>query len=148
MKAVFAIVGVVVVLILLGTVMVGIKKAQTTERTDSFATVTTGGGDFTAPVVLVADLFDHDILNVTSISSDNVADAPLPYTYTPGTKTLVVRGLAASDTRNITVTYDYGSMTGQFSSASTFLKLIPLFIGIALLLIVVGVGVAAIKGRN
>jgi hypothetical protein len=141
MRAALAVIGVIIILVLFGTMMAGIQTAQTDERTDTFLAVTTGGGITTAPVVLVTDIYDNNILNVTSITSDNVLDAPLADSYNSANNTLTVRGLNASDTRGLTVIYEYSALTGSAESAGTFLNLIPILVGVACLVILVGAGI-------
>lgn len=141
MRAALAVIGVIIILVLFGTMMLGIKTAQTTERDDSFAAVVTGGGVTTANVVLVTDPYENDILNIASIVSDNPLDAPLPDTYVPASNTLTVRGLNAADTRGLVITYSYAALTGAAASTGSFLNMIPIFVAIAALLIIVGAGI-------
>jgi hypothetical protein len=145
MRAALAVIGVIIILILFGTMMGGITAAQTAERVDAFAAVTTGGGIVEADVVLVADPFNGAL---TSIVSTEVLDAPLPDAYVAGANTLTVRGLNPSDTRTLTVTYLYGALTGTAASTGTFLGLIPIFIAIAALLILIGAGFAVYSSRG
>lgn len=147
MRAVLAVIGAIIILSLFGTMMVGIKAAQTTARTDNFAAVTTGMGVTEADVVLVTDPYEDDILNVTEITSDNGADAPLPDAYVTGSNTLTVRGLNANDTRDLIVTYAYGNLTGTAAAAGSFLGLMPLLIGAAAVIIVVGAMLVAFVNR-
>ncbi len=147
MKVVLTIIGVILVLLLFGTMLGGITDARTDERTDTFVAVVTGVGETDADVELVAELYDEDILNVVSITSDNALDGPLPDAYVAVGNTLTVRGLAASDTRTITVEYRYDALTGDAAPAGTFMSLIPLFIGIAIILIIVAAMVAAFRNR-
>jgi hypothetical protein len=148
MRAALAVIGVIIILILFGTMMGGITAAQTAERVDAFAAVTTGGGIVEADVVLVADPFNGALTSVTSIVSTEVLDAPLPDAYVAGANTLTVRGLNPSDTRTLTVTYLYGALTGTAASTGTFLGLIPIFIAIAALLILIGAGFAVYSSRG
>lgn len=141
MRAVAVIVAVILVLSLFGVMVNGINDAQTTERVDAFAGVTTGVVENDADVVLVADPWGDSILGIISIVSDNALDAPLPDSYVTATKTLTVRGLAASDTRGLTVTYDYGSLQDHAANIGTFLGMTPLFITIALISLVVCAGI-------
>lgn len=147
MKVAMTIIGVIVIILLFGTMMSGLSEARTDERTDAFAGVTTGVGVVEADVVLVAELYSDDILQVVSITSDNGSDAPLPDSYTPATNTLTVRGLAASDTRGLSVVYKYDALTGDSAPAGRFMGFLPFFIVIAVVLILVGVMVAAFKNR-
>lgn len=148
MKAAFTIVGVIIVLVLFGTMMSGIRSAQTDERIDAFAGVTTGGGIVETDVVLVTDIYDNNILNVVGIISDNPLDAPLPDSYAPLTDTLTIRGLAASDTRDLEVTYQYDVLTGDSAPAGIFLGMTPIFIGIAIIVIIIGSMVAVWASRH
>jgi hypothetical protein len=146
MKSVFVIIGVIVVILMFGVMISGIKSAQTAERIDLYNSVT-GGGDFDTDVVLVGTLYDDDLLNAT-ITSDNALDAPVPTLYVPLTRTLTVSGLVASDTRQLTVTYLYGSLTGAAASAGTFLGITPLLVAVGVLLLIVAVLVTAFKSRH
>lgn len=148
MKAAFTIVGVVIILILFGTMMAGIKNAQTDERIDAFAAVTTGVGVTEADVVLVTDIYDNSILNVSGIVSSNALDAPLPDSFTPVSNTLTIRGLNANDTRSLEVVYLYAALTGDAAPAGTFLGMVPIFVGIAIVVIIVGAGIAVWTSRR
>ena len=145
MKAVFVIIGVIIVILMFGVMVGGIKSAQTAERTDLYNSTTAAETD--EDVVLVGTLYDEDLLNVT-ITSDLPADAPVPNTYTAVSRTLNIEGLAANETRQLTVTYLYGSLTGAAASAGTFLGLTPLLVAIGVLLLIVAVIVAAMKSRQ
>lgn len=148
MKVAVTIIGVILVLLLFGTMLGGITSARTDERTDSFAAVTTGVGETEADVILVTDIYGDDILNVIEITSDLNTDAPLPDAYVAGTNTLTVRGLTASDSRNLDITYRYNALTGDSATAGTFMGFVPLFVIIALVVIVVGAMVAAFSHRG
>jgi len=138
MKSALAIIAVIMVLFMFGTMLSGIQGAQTDERDDAFAAVATGVGVTEADVELVADLYDEDILNVVDIASDNEDDAPLADSYAALTNTLTVRGLNANDTRTLEVTYQYDAMTGDASIVGSFFDLMPTLVVIALVLIIVG----------
>lgn len=146
MKVVLTIIGVVIVLLLFGTMMVGIKDAKTDLRTDSFA-VTTGALETEADVVLVADLYDNSILEVTAITSDELTDNPLPDSYVSNTKALTVRGLAADDSRTLAVTYRYDALTGDSAPTGSFLGFLPIFVIIVCVLLLVGGMIAAFSKR-
>lgn len=148
MKAALAVIGVIIILILFGTMIVGINQAQTDERLDGFVGVTTGVGVTEADVVLVADPFNNDILNISAIVSTNPLDAPLPDSYVGATNTLTVRGLNANDTRTLNVTYAYGSLTGNAAAVGSFLDMIPIFVSIAAVLIIVGAAIAVFVTKH
>lgn len=145
MKVALTVIGVIIVLAMFGTMLGGINAAETDERTDVFAAVVTGLGETTADVILVADIFDNNILNVTSITSDNVLDAPLPDTYVEGTNTLTVRGLNANDTRGLTIVYEYDALDDQ--AVGTLFGLLPLLVVVAVIMILIGVGIMAVRHR-
>jgi hypothetical protein len=147
MKVVFTIIGVIMVLLMFGLLLGGITQAKTDERTDSFGAVVTGGGVTTANVVLIADLYQNSNLNVTSVTSDLGTDVPIVGTYTANTHTLQVNGLTASQTRTLTVIYQYDVLTGDKAVVGTFLDFLPLLIIIAIVVIVIAALVMAFKNR-
>ena len=145
MKTVFVIIGVIVIILMFGVMVSGIKSAQTAERTDLYNSTTAAETD--EDVVLVGSLYADDLLNVT-ITSDLPADAAVPNAYNPVTRSLNVEGLAPNDDRQLTVTYLYGSLTGAAASAGKFLGLTPLLVAVGVLLLVVAVIVTAFKSRQ
>lgn len=140
MRAVMIVVGVIIILLLFGTMLTGIQTAQTDERTDAFTSVVTGVGESEADVVLVADPYDDNILNVIEITSTLGTDAPLADSYVTSTNTLTVRGLTASQTRTLDVLYRYDAMTGDASMVSNLMGYIPLFVVMAIVIILIGGG--------
>lgn len=148
MKIALTIIGVILVLLLFGTMMHGITDARTDERTDAFGAVVTAGGDFDTDVVLVADLYDNNVLNVTSITSSLNTDVPIVDSYVAGTNTLTIKGLTASETRTLTVIYKYDALTGDAATAGTFLGFTPLFVIIAVVVVVIGAIVAGFASRG
>ena len=146
MKVVLTIIGVILVLLMFGLMMGGIKDAQTDSRTDTFS-VTTAPAATTADVVLVADLYNDSILEITGLTSDVSTDNALPDSYVSATRTLTVRGLDDDETRTLTVTYRYDALTGDSASTGSFLGFIPIFVIIAVVLILVG-GMIAVFSRR
>jgi len=151
MKAIFAVIGVIIILFLFGTMLTGITSAQTDSRIDTFASVTTGVGETEADVDLVTDPFNDNILNITSITSNNDDDAPLPDYYLTSTNTLTVRGLNASDTRTLIVTYNYGSLGDNSETIDRLLDIMPMLVAVAAIIILVVAcfaGYQWVKGRG
>jgi hypothetical protein len=146
MKVVLTIIGVILVLLMFGLMMGGIKDAQTDSRTDTFS-VTTAPAETTADVVLVADLYNDSILEITGLTSDVSTDNALQDSYVSATRTLTVRGLDDDETRTLTVTYRYDALTGDSASTGSFLGFIPIFVIIAVVLILVG-GMIAVFSRR
>ena len=119
---------------------------QTDPQTDAFAAVVTGVGVTDADVVLTEDAWQDDAGRVT-VTSDNVLDTPVSNTYTPATNTLNVTGLNASDTRTLTVVYDYDATT-DFTGLGSIVGMSPLIIFVMLIF---GGGLAifdAARGRR
>ena len=75
------------------------------------AAVTTGAAELTADVVLDEELWKDRTTAVTSITSDNGSDTPVADSYVAATQTLTVSGLVESDTRELTITYEYDALT-------------------------------------
>lgn len=146
MKTAFTIIGAIIVLVLFGTMLMGIREAQTDEQEDAFGAVVTGGGITQADVVLTAPLYGEVLTNVVSITSGLGTDVPLATDYTVLTRTLEVSGLTASQTRTLTVTYQYGALD-DYMGVNTFFGFIPFLVGIAIVAIIIGSIVLAFKNR-
>ena len=96
------------------------------------AAVTTGVSEFSADVVLDEELWKSRTTSVTSITSDNGSDDPVADSYVEATQTLTVSGLAESDTRELTITYEYDALTdytmmGMLVSWAPVLLLLGIF---------------------
>ena len=96
------------------------------------AAVTTGVSETTADVVLDEELWKSRTTSVTSITSDNGGDTPVADSYVEATQTLTVSGLVESDTRELTITYEYDALTdytmmGMLVSWAPVLLLIGIF---------------------
>ena len=75
----------------------------------------TAPGVTTADVVLTEELFNEATANIV-ISSNNPDDAPLPFEFVGVTNTLTVSGLAADDTRTLTIVYKISALGDYFGS--------------------------------
>ncbi len=102
-KIVVAIICIVLLLGFAGGITTGIHNWRTDEVTQ-LAAVTTGGGVTTGNVVLSRDLYNSAVSEVKSITS-TYSEYPATGTYTEGTKTLQITGLAESQTRTLTIKY-------------------------------------------
>jgi hypothetical protein len=127
MKSLSYIIGLGVVLILLGAFLTGIHNARVTSYSQIVPTVTTGGGVYSDDVTLIEPLFQDAIPSVLAITSSlsDPLEAPSASAYVPATKVLTVIGLKAGETRNLTITYDYGSLD---ATSDTFMNLLPLLL--------------------
>lgn len=110
---------------------------RTDSQTDEFAAVTTGLGETAAGVVLTADLWEDTAAYVTSVTSNNVADTPVAGTYTAATNTLNVTGLAAEDTRTLTVTYQVAALD-DYTGLDAMVAVAPLLLFIGILGSIIG----------
>jgi len=145
MKTTAMIIGAVIIILLLGAVVTSLFDFRTDEQTDEF-NVTTGGGVTTADLVLSQDLYNDATVNA-NVSSNLTADAPIASTYTPGTNTLHVIGLQASDSRRLTIDYAIDGLTdylGVGIAAST----LPLFLVLGIIGIVAGAVYVATRGGD
>lgn len=145
-RVVVSLIMVVVLLIMFPMVLDATHDLQTDDQTQTFAAVATGAGVVEADVVLTYDLFSDTIASVTSVTSDNVADTPAASAWTGATNTLTVDGLAESDTRTLTVTYEYDGLT-SYSGMSSLAGLTPLLLWFAVLAVLIGSMVQAVKQR-
>ncbi len=146
MKTAFAIIGAILILVLFGTMISGMREAQTDEQEDNFGAEVTAPGTTTADVVLTAPLYGEELTNIVSITSTLGTDVPLATDYTPLTRTLEVSGLDDDASRTLTVTYLFGAL-GDYVGVGTFLGLTPLLVGIGAVIIIVAAMVLAFKNR-
>lgn len=104
-------VAVVSIFLLLGAFSTQILNGIKTWRTDGLSTqstvVTVGAGVTAANVTLAKDLYQANIVNVSSITSTDGTDAPAATLYTESTLALQVEGLNDDATRTLTISY-YG----------------------------------------
>lgn len=82
----------------------GIKGLRTEDTTEGFA-VSTGAGQTTANVTLNSDLFQDDVAEVISITSNITGESPVATSYTEATNVLLVSALNSSATHTLTVNY-------------------------------------------
>jgi len=81
--------------------------------------------------ILQYDLADNDTQYVTDISSDLATDNPIATSYTSASNALLIVGLTADTSRNLTVEYQSAALE-DYKGADSMVKLGPL------VLIVVG----------
>lgn len=133
---VVGLIGIVILMIIFPIVMSATHDLQTDVQTDVFEGVTTGAGETAADVVLTVDLYQDETAHVLSVTSDNESDTPVAGTYTAATNTLNVTGLAESDTRTLTVQYEYDALT-NYTGMGALVGITPLLIWVAILATVV-----------
>ena len=134
MKVVMGIIGVIVIVLFLSPLRAGLLGARTNEYEQVTPAVTTAAGVTSANVTLLKPLWEDDIASVTALTSSDGDDTPAVYSF--ASDVLLVTGLQAETSRTLTLTYRYGALTGTNAPADTFLNLLFIFIGIALLVFI------------
>lgn len=140
-----SIIMVAVMFIMFPIVMDASHDLQTDDFVQTEAAVVTGVGVTTADVVLDEDLWDDATTSVLSITSDEVTDVPVANTYTAGTNTLNITGLAADDSRTLVITYEYDGLT-DYTGMGALVAVAPLLLFIGVIGAVVGGLYGSFKG--
>ncbi len=135
-----------VILVLLGGAMLGgLKDFRSTTVSNSFDVTT--AGDNSTVLTLSLPILDDDSTN-TVISSNMTADAPLITGYTPSSKKLAVSGLDAGTTlRRLTVAYRVNQL-GSFVGVDLASKLWPTFFMLSLIGIVAAALIYQFRGGD
>lgn len=125
-KIILGIVGIVIILILGGSVLPGVVDETASDTYSEPFSVVTGVGE-TATIETLSYASYYDDLTGLSATSDNVADTPVVLNYTAATYDVGITGLAASDSRILTITYDREAGT-QFFGFGPFMRLLPFLV--------------------
>lgn len=137
MKVVLTIVGVILGLVLIGNLMPdAINDVVTEAYPENFAS-TTGGGETSENLTLSYASYYEDTTGM-SVTSDNSGDSPAILGYDHDDYVVTVGGLAASDSRILSMTYDREA-NQEFTGLSSFVRLLPF-------LLIIGLVIAAIWG--
>lgn len=122
-RILLAIVGIVIILILAGSVLPDIVDETASDSYSEPFSVTTGEGvENTTETLSYASYYDD--LTGISATSDNIADTPVVMNYTSTTYEVGIAGLHASDSRILTIAYSREAGT-QFYGFSPFIRLLP-----------------------
>lgn len=121
-----AIVGIIIILILAGSVLPGVVDETASDSYSEPFSVTTGGGVTTTNETLSYASYYDDLTGI-SAASDNIADTPVVMTYDSTTDEVGIAGLQASDSRILTVTYSREAGT-QFYGFGSFMRLLPFLV--------------------
>ena len=133
----------VVTLILIPVVIDSTHDFQTSPAV--YATsVTTAKRGTTATVTLDAGHYYSDECREITVTSDNSSDSPACSSYVGGTRVLTVEGLAAYDSRTLTVSYITDAL-GDFAGANALAGLIPLLVVVGA---VVGAGAIIVRSAH
>jgi 1-aminocyclopropane-1-carboxylate deaminase/D-cysteine desulfhydrase-like pyridoxal-dependent ACC family enzyme len=102
-------IGILAIFLLLGAfsgaILDGIKGWRTEDTTQSYV-VATGAGVTTANVTLSLELYNDEVTEVISVTS-NETETPIASSYDDATQKLLIAALNANDSRTLTVNY-YG----------------------------------------
>ncbi len=143
MKSIGTIIGACLIILLLGSILVGINTFRSTDHTESHGYVETGVAVTSADVVLTLELFDAAIANA-KVTSNTTLDIPLVTTYTSSTRALTVTGLHPSDNRTLTIEYKIGALD-SYLAADIGARLYPVLLVLGVIGIIIGAVVNAFK---
>ena len=136
-KVLLSIVGLVIGLMLIGNVLPDVIDDVAAEDYSEPFSVTTGVGVTNTTETLSYAHYYEDLTSL-SATSDNESDTPVVMDYDEDTYDVVVSGLAASDSRTLTISYVRESRQ-QFTGFSAFIRLLPF-------ILIAGLFVAALWG--
>jgi len=136
-KVVISIVGLVVGLILVANVLPDVVADVATEDyAEPFSCVT--GANVTSTNETLSYASYYEDLTGLEVTSDNEADTPIVMVYDADDYIVTVNGLAASDSRILTIDY-VREANQEFTGFSAFIRLLPF-------ICVIGLFVACIWG--
>lgn len=128
MKSVSMLLAAVVLIFFLAAVVVSGNEFRSRDYIEPH--IVTTNGSSAADITLSQILFSSATANVL-ITSNNTADAPIPFAYVSATKVLTVSGLHANDTRNLSVVYKIDALT-DYWGAGIAVRVIPAFLVIGI----------------
>ena len=133
----------VILMLLLSSALTGINDFRMTDQTELHAKTTTSPAT-SANCTLTCDLFNDDIANVSSVTSNNTSDAPLAAAYTSSTNALRVDGLITDSSRTLTIVYKRDGLT-EAPGASIGAKILPVLLLLAIIGLLAGAVIQATK---
>jgi len=104
-------------------IMDGIKGWRTEDTTESHSVVTILG-QTTANVTLASDLFQDDIAEVITVTSNISGESPIATSYVSASKKLLVSALNPAATHTLTINYYADTESGVIYVLGPFLPLI------------------------
>lgn len=96
------------------------------QQTES-AVVATGAGETTGDITLTQPLYSSETQYVNTVTSSYGSDTPVASSYDSTSGNLTISGLAASQSRTLTVNYDYDA-TGEYVGLRSGGKMMPTLI--------------------
>ena len=142
MKSLSLIIGAVIVILLLSGVLSAVNSFRSTEIEAAYD-VTTDASTNTTSIILAHELFGDNTVSAV-VASNITVDAPIPFSYTSSTKTLLVTGLEVSETRRLTIDYLTDGLW-DYPGASLTARMWPLMIGLGIIGLVVAAVIAATR---
>lgn len=130
-KVILSIVGLVVGLMLVANVLPDVVNDVAADDYSEPFTVATGAGETSTNETLSYAHYYEDLTDL-SASSDNESDTPVVMAYDEDDYIVTVSGLAASDSRILTISYVREAQQ-QFTGFSSFVRLLPFIAVIGLL---------------
>lgn len=118
MRSILIVFATILLIIALPFVFDAIDNAQTEAEINTFSNVAVGSGN--ATVYLSTDAHNDAVADITTISSNSTLDSPTAFSYTTASRGLVVTGLADSNNRTLSVTYNIDSTTLPSGAATVF----------------------------
>ncbi len=141
MKPIIGLFGCTLLILLMAATMGGITAFRASSQTANFA-VTTPVGSTSTNVTLPLAVLDDSLINITSVTSNNTADAPTGTLFISASKLLNITTLNAADTRRLTVVY-WSPKLDAFIGVDIAAKWWPLFLVLAILMVCVAAMVHA-----
>lgn len=138
MKGVVALIGVGIVILMLGSIMLALGAFRGADFTEPH---NVPSGNVTTQIVLANQVLDDSTTHITVVS-DESTDAPVPYLYVAGTRTLTINGLDDAVSRTLTITYKVPRLDTFSDTAARFFPAFMILGGIG---IVVGAVIAAFR---
>lgn len=146
MKPVMYILGSIFIILMFSATLTGLNDFRGEDETEIHNSVATAAYVTSANVTLLQDLLDDDTVGA-SVSSNLTSDAPLSHTWTDSSNRLLVSGLTASSSRQLTVTYTVSRLSNYYA-VDAGSKALPIMLLLGVLGIIAGAVYAATKGRD
>ena len=143
LKPALLVLAAVVILLLMPATITAINDYRMCDHEEPH-NITTAAAVTSANVTLVQDLMDDNTVWVT-LESDNALDAPIPYSYS--SNVLLITGLAADDTRAMTITYKIDNLS-DYLAAGIASKILPVLLILGILGLIGGAVYQATRGRD
>lgn len=135
MKTAALMIGAILVILLMPATLLSIDDFRMADFQNEY-NVATGAGENTTSVTLSQELYGDETRNAI-VTSNVTADAPIASSYTSSSRALLVTGLAASESRRLTVDYQIDALE-DYWGAGLGSRVWPLFLILGVLGIVAG----------